>query len=74
MRNREGLNTSAVFGFTKFLNDIIRNERPDLLGVAFDPGGPTFRSELYPLYKANREETPEDIRASVPYIKHSSNR
>ena len=69
MRNREGINTSAVFGFIKFLNDIIRNERPDLLGVAFDPGGPTFRSEIYPLYKANREETPEDIRQSVPYIK-----
>ena len=69
MRNREGLNTSAIFGFTKFLNDIIRNERPDLLGVAFDPGGKTFRTELYPLYKANRDETPEDIRASVPYIK-----
>ncbi len=69
MRNREGMNTSAVFGFVKFLRDIIVNERPRYLGVAFDPHGGSFRNELYPLYKANRSETPEDIVASVPYIK-----
>lgn len=69
MRNREGVNTSAIFGFTKFLNDIISRERPDFLGVAFDPGGKTFRSDMFAEYKANRSETPEDIRASVPYIK-----
>ncbi len=69
MRNAEGLNTSAIFGFTKFLREIIINERPDYLGVAFDPKGGNFRSELYPEYKANRSATPEDIIASVPHIK-----
>ncbi len=69
MRNAQGLNTSAIFGFTKFLRDIIVRERPRYLGVAFDPKGGNFRHKLYPLYKANRAETPEDIRASVPYIK-----
>ncbi|MDR2885543.1 MAG: DNA polymerase I, partial [Rikenellaceae bacterium] len=69
MRNREGMNTSAVFGFTKFLRDILKTERPHYLGVAFDPKGGNFRNQLYPEYKANRSETPEDIIASVPYIK-----
>ncbi len=69
MRNAEGMNTSAVFGFTKFLNDIIRRENPRYLGVAFDPPGGNFRSELYPEYKANRSATPEDIIIAVPYIK-----
>lgn len=69
MRNRQGMNTSAVFGFTKFLRDIISREHPRYMGVAFDPKGGTFRNELYPAYKANRSETPEDIIVSVPYIK-----
>ncbi|MDR2894200.1 MAG: DNA polymerase I, partial [Alistipes sp.] len=69
MRNPTGLNTSAIFGFTKFLRDIIVRERPHHLGVAFDPRGGNFRHQLYPLYKANRSETPEDIILSVPYIK-----
>lgn len=69
MRNREGLNTSPIFGFTKFLRDIIINERPHYLGVAFDPKGGNFRNQLSPDYKANRSETPEDIIAAVPYIK-----
>lgn len=69
MRNSEGVNTSAIFGFTKFMRDIIKRENPHYLGVAFDPKGGTFRHEMYPLYKANRTETPEDIHASVPYIK-----
>ncbi len=69
MRNAAGLNTSAIFGFTKFLRDIIVREHPRYLGVAFDPRGGNFRHELYPLYKANRSATPEDIIASVPYIK-----
>jgi DNA polymerase-1 len=69
MRNAEGLNTSAIFGFTKFLRDIIVRERPAHLGVAFDPKGGNFRHELYPLYKANRSETPEDIILSTPWIK-----
>ncbi|MBO5771745.1 MAG: DNA polymerase I, partial [Alistipes sp.] len=69
MRNRAGMNTSIVFGFTKFLRDIQKREKPDLLGVAFDPKGGCFRRDLYPAYKANRPETPEDIIASVPYVK-----
>lgn len=69
MRNRQGLNTSPIFGFTKFLRDILINERPHYLGVAFDPKGGNFRNQLYPEYKANRSETPEDIVAAVPYIK-----
>ena len=69
MRNRAGLNTSVVFGFVKFLRDILKREHPDLLGVAFDPPGGSFRREIYPEYKANRTETPEDIILSVPYVK-----
>lgn len=69
MRNRDGMNTSVVFGFTKFLRDIMRREHPDLLGVAFDPPGGSFRRRIYPLYKANRPATPEDIIVSVPYVK-----
>ncbi len=69
MRNRAGMNTSVVFGFVKFLRDILKREQPDLLGVAFDPKGGSFRRELYPAYKANRTETPEDILLSVPYVK-----
>jgi DNA polymerase-1 len=69
MRNAAGMNTSPVFGFTKFLRDIIVRERPHHLGVAFDPRGGNFRHELYPLYKANRSATPEDILEAVPWIK-----
>ncbi len=69
MRNRDGFNTSVVFGFTKFLRDILRREKPDMLGVAFDPPGGSFRRTIYPEYKANRSETPEDIISSVPYVK-----
>lgn len=69
MRNAAGVNTSPVFGFTKFLRDLMRREQPRYLGVAFDAKGPTFRHEMFPAYKANRAETPEDIHASVPYIK-----
>ena len=69
MRNRAGMNTSVVFGFVKFLRDILKRERPDLLGVAFDPKGGSFRREIFPEYKANRAETPEDILLSVPYVK-----
>ena len=69
MRNRDGLNTSVVYGFTKFLRDILRREKPDLIGVAFDPPGGCFRREIFPEYKANRPPTPEDIKLSVPYVK-----
>ncbi len=68
MRNRYGMNTSILFGFTKFLRDIQKREKPDLLGVAMDPKGGSFRCQLYPEYKANRPATPEDIIASVPYL------
>ncbi|MBO7264228.1 MAG: DNA polymerase I [Alistipes sp.] len=69
MRNHEGINTSVVFGFTKFLRDILKRENPDLIGVAFDPAGGCFRREISPDYKANRPPTPEDIKLSVPYVK-----
>lgn len=69
MRNRAGMNTSVVFGFVKFLRDIQKREQPDLLGVAFDPAGGSFRRELFSEYKANRSETPEDILLSIPYVK-----
>ena len=69
MRNRNGMNTSILFGFTKFLRDIQKREKPDLLGVALDPKGGCFRRDLYPEYKANRPETPEDIITSVPYLR-----
>ena len=68
MRNRAGMNTSILFGLTKFLRDIQKREKPDLLGVAIDPKGGCFRGELYPEYKANRPATPEDIIVSVPYV------
>ena len=66
--NSKGLNTSAVMGFLNTLNEILTKEKPDYLGVAFDHGK-TFRDEAFPQYKAQREETPEDIRRSVPIIK-----
>ena len=69
MRNAPGLNTSAVFGFTKYIHEILQREQPDYIGVVFDPPGGNFRHTLYPAYKANREQTPEDIILSVPYIK-----
>ena len=67
--NSKGMNTSAVMGFCNTLHEVLSKERPTYLGVAFDPHGPTFRSEAYAQYKAQREETPEDIRRSVPVIK-----
>lgn len=67
--NSKGLNTSAIFGFTNTLEEILRKEKPSHIAVVFDPSGPTFRNEMYPEYKANREETPEDIRKSIPFIK-----
>ena len=67
--NSKGLNTSAIFGFTNTLLEVINKEKPDYLAVAFDVSAKTFRSEIYPEYKANRPPTPEDIKKSVPYIK-----
>ncbi len=71
--NSKGLNTSAILGFCNTLHEIISKEKPNYLGVAFDPHGPTFRSECYPEYKAQREKTPEDILLSVPIIKRLLN-
>lgn len=66
--NSKGLNTSAIFGFTNALLDVIRNESPSHLAVVFDAPGGSFRNETYTEYKANRDETPEDIKRSVPWI------
>ena len=68
--NSKGLNTSAIMGFLNTLQEVLTKEQPTHLGVAFDPHGPTFRSEAYPAYKAQREATPEDIKQSVPIIKN----
>ena len=67
--NSKGLNTSAIVGFVNTLQEVLTKEQPTHIGVAFDPHGPTFRSEAYPDYKAQREATPEDIRKAVPIIK-----
>lgn len=66
--NSKGLNTSAIMGFCNTLHEVLTKEKPDYIGVAFDHGK-TFRHEAYPQYKAQREETPEDIKLSVPIIK-----
>ena len=67
--NSKGENTSAIFGFTITLDDLLKKVNPTHVGVAFDPKGGTFRHEAYEQYKAQREETPEDIRKAVPVIK-----
>lgn len=66
--NSKGLDTSAIMGFMNSLMDVIKREKPDFLAVAFDNGGSKARCEIFPEYKANRDETPEAIRISVPYI------
>ncbi len=67
--NSKGFNTSAILGFVNTLEDVLKKESPTHIGVAFDPAGPTFRHEAFEQYKAQREETPEAIRLSVPIIK-----
>lgn len=67
--NSKGQNTSAIFGFVNTLEDVLRKENPSHIAVAFDPPGPTFRHTEFEAYKAQREATPEDIKASVPIIK-----
>lgn len=66
--NSKGLNTSAILGFANSLFEVIRNQRPTHIGVAFDSMAPTFRHEGFADYKAHREETPEDLVKSLPYI------
>jgi len=67
--NSKGLNTSAIIGFINTLMEVLEKEQPTHLAVAFDPHGPTFRSDAFPEYKAQREKTPEDITKAVPIIK-----
>lgn len=67
--NSKGFNTSAILGFVNTLEDVLKKENPTYIGIAFDPKGKTFRHEAYEAYKAQREETPEVIRESVPVIK-----
>ncbi len=66
--NSQGLDTSAILGFTNSLLDVIKRERPEYLAVCFDKGGSEVRQELFTDYKANRDETPEAIKIAVPYI------
>lgn len=66
--NSRGQNTSAIFGFLLTLREVLQKQQPTHIGVVFDMPGPTFRHEIYPAYKATRDETPEDIRSAVPYI------
>jgi len=67
--NSKGENLSAVFGFAITLDDLLKKTNPTHVAVAFDPAGPTFRHEAYPAYKAQRQETPEDIHRAVPVIR-----
>ena len=67
--NSKGVNTSAIMGFCNTLNEVLTKENPTHIGVAFDSHGPTFRHEAYAPYKAQRQETPEDIKISIPIIK-----
>jgi DNA polymerase-1 len=71
--NSKGLNTSAIYGFTNVIDEILKKENPSHIAVCFDPPAPSFRKELYPEYKANRDATPEDIKKSIPYIKQILN-
>ena len=63
------MNTSAIFGFLLTLREVLQKQKPTHIAVAFDTPAPTFRHEMYKEYKATRDETPEDIKKAVPYIK-----
>ncbi len=67
--NSKGMNTSAMFGFVNTLDQLLKNEKPSHIAIVFDLSGPTFRHEMFSEYKANREEMPEDLRKSIPYIR-----
>ncbi len=67
--NSKGMNTSAIYGFVNTMMEILRKENPTHIAVAFDTSAPTFRHIEFPAYKANRDETPEDIRTAIPIIK-----
>src|SRR5438552_7599826 len=66
--NSKGINTSAVFGFTNSLLDILNNEKPSHIGIVYDTDKPTFRHTQFTEYKANRQQQPEDISIAIPYI------
>ncbi len=65
----KGMNTSAIFGFLLTLREVLQKQKPTHIAVVFDTAAPTFRHEMFKDYKANRDETPEDIKKAVPYIK-----
>jgi DNA polymerase-1 len=67
--NSKGVNTSAMLGVTNTIVQVLENEKPDYIGVVFDVSTPTFRHEIFPEYKAHRDEMPEDLRKSIPYIR-----
>ena len=67
--NSKGLNTSTMLGFVNTLEQLLKNENPTHIAIAFDMKGPTFRHDMFPAYKAHRDEMPEDIRKSIPYIR-----
>ena len=69
LSNSKGMATNAIYGFTKMLMKVVRDEQPDHLAVIFDAKGPTFRTEIYPEYKANRAAMPEDLVPQIPVIK-----
>lgn len=69
MSNSKGMPTNGLYAFTSMLLNVIRDEAPEYLAVAFDPPGPTFRREIYAEYKANREEPPDDLRTQMPYFR-----
>lgn len=67
--NSKGMNTSAMLGFANTLVQLLENEKPEYIGVVFDMSKPTFRHEMFPEYKANRQEMPEELRKAIPYIR-----
>src|SRR4030043_1376985 len=69
LSNSKGLPTNAIFGFTQMLLKVLKEHRPDYLAVVFDSKAPTFRSEIYKEYKANRPAMPEGLIPQIPYIK-----
>ena len=73
MINSKGLNTSAIYGFTTSLTEVLKKEKPEYIGVAFDPPSKTFRHQMFSEYKSNRMATPEEIKKAVPYIKRILN-
>ena len=68
LSNSKGLPTNAIYGFASMLLKILREEQPEYIAIIFDPKGKTFRHEMYKEYKANRKETPDDLKPQIPYI------